>query len=249
MLFGLLLLIISSYSCNSNFDNVSNQITAQKINYRSHSFDIVTIDPTKTKIQFFLEDENNQKYRSLKKLKLGIEKHGNKLLFAMNGGMYLKDGSPQGLYIENSKEIKVADTLSSGYGNFYLQPNGIFYLTENEGVICTTKSILKDKPNPKFATQSGPMLVIDNNLHPLFKEGSQHLNLRNGVGIDNQDNVIFAISNNEVNLYDFAMLFKEKLGCKNALYLDGFVSRAYIPQLNRKQLDGNFGVMIGVIQN
>ena len=65
--------------------------------------------------------------------------------------------------------------------------------------------------------------------------------------VRNNLHIVFAISNNKVNLYDFSMLFKEKLNCKNALYLDGYVSRAYIPQLGREQLDGNFGVIIGVV--
>ena len=37
-------------------------------------------------------------------------------------------------------------------------------------------------------------------------------------------------------------------GVKNALYLDGFVSRAYLPQQNWTQTDGNFGVIIGVTE-
>ena len=166
----------------------------------------------------------------------------------MNGGMYLKDGSPQGLYIENGRKIKPLDTKESGYGNFYLQPNGVFYVTDKTGVVCTSKEYQKTSPNPKFATQSGPLLVINDQIHSKFKEGSQYLHIRNGVGIDKDGNVVFAISNNKVNLFDFAMLFKEKLSCKNALYLDGYVSRAYIPQLGRVQLDGNFGVLVGVSQ-
>jgi len=248
LLFGIFLFIIFSSSCNSHFEKDNNEITAQKIKYFNHSFDVVTIDPSKTEIQIFLADKNNQKYRSLKKLKEVIEKESNELLFAMNGGMYLKDGSPQGLFIENGTTIKTLDTISGGYGNFYLQPNGIFYLNKKNSVVCTTAAYLKTNPKPQYATQSGPMLVIDNQLHPIFKEGSQHLNIRNGVGINSRGKVIFAISNDKVNLYDFAMFFKEKLACKNALYLDGFVGRAYIPKIKRKQLDGNFGVIVGVIQ-
>lgn len=42
--------------------------------------------------------------------------------------------------------------------------------------------------------------------------------------------------------------FSKKKGCKNALYLDGFVSRTYLPEKNWSQLDGNFGVIIGVTE-
>ena len=42
---------------------------------------------------------------------------------------------------------------------------------------------------------------------------------------------IFAMLKKEMNFYEFAEYFK-KLGCKNALYLDGFVSRTYLPEKN-----------------
>jgi uncharacterized protein YigE (DUF2233 family) len=51
------------------------------------------------------------------------------------------------------------------------------------------------------------------------------------------------MSKDSITLYDFADFFKG-VGCKNALYLDGFVSRTYLPKKNWEQLDGNFGVII-----
>ena len=89
------------------------------------------------------------------------------------------------------------------------------------------------------------MLVLDGQIHPAFKEGSKNLNIRNGVGILPNNKVVFAMSKSEINFYDFAKFF-QNLGCKNALYLDGFVSRCYFPEKNWTQTDGNFGVIIGV---
>jgi len=89
------------------------------------------------------------------------------------------------------------------------------------------------------------MLVIDGQIHSAFKEGSTNLNIRNGVGILPNNKMIFAMSKKEVNFYDFANYFKN-LGCKNALYLDGLISRTYLPAQNWTQTDGNFGVLIGV---
>jgi uncharacterized protein YigE (DUF2233 family) len=129
-----------------------------------------------------------------------------------------------------------------------MEPNGVFYLTDkNEAVVCQT-SEFKLSDHIKYATQSGPMLVINGNIHPAFKQGSSNLNIRNGVGILPEGKLIFAMSKNVINFYDFAKYFKN-LGCKNALYLDGFVSRTYLPEKNWIQLDGNFGVMIGVTQS
>lgn len=36
------------------------------------------------------------------------------------------------------------------------------------------------------------------------------------------------------------------MGCKNALFLDGYVSRTYMPSKKIYQTDGNFTVIIGV---
>jgi uncharacterized protein YigE (DUF2233 family) len=113
-------------------------------------------------------------------------------------------------------------------------------------MICKTENFLSNE-KIKYATQSGPMLVIDGEIHTAFKKNSTNLNIRNGVGILPNNQIIFAISKKEINFYDFAEYFK-KLGCKNALYLDGFVSRTYLPEKNWKQFDGNFGVIIGVTE-
>ena len=162
----------------------------------------------------------------------------------MNGGMYKKDNSPQGLFIEDGTVRAALDT-TSGVGNFYMKPNGIFYLTnDNRAAVCQTKAFINNG-KIKFATQSGPMLLIDGQIHPAFKKGSANVNIRNGVGILPDSTVIFSMSRREVNFYDFAEFFAS-MGCKNALYLDGFVSRTYLPEENWKQLDGNFGVIIGV---
>ncbi|HXB14083.1 MAG TPA: phosphodiester glycosidase family protein, partial [Bacteroidia bacterium] len=77
--------------------------------------------------------------------------------------------------------------------------------------------------------------------------GSKNLNIRNGVGILPDGKVVFAMSKSEINFYDFAEYFKN-LGCRNALYLDGFVSRAYLPEQNWIQTDGDFGVLIGITE-
>lgn len=179
-------------------------------------------------------------------MKIDLEKNNKQLIFAMNGGMFKKDFSPQGIYIENGIEKSVIDTLN-GNGNFYLKPNSIFYISKsNKALICQTTNFKNS--NVKFATQSGPMLLIDNNIHSAFKKESKNLNIRNGVGILENGDVLFAMSKKEINFYKLASFFKNK-GCKNALYLDGFVSRVYYPSQNWIQNDGKFGVIIATTKN
>ncbi|MFH6963523.1 phosphodiester glycosidase family protein [Flavobacterium plurextorum] len=205
-----------------------------------------TIDAKKQDLRLFWKNENGEKIKSIQNLKDWIEKQNLVLDFAMNAGMYNKENSPQGLYIEKQKTLGALDTTSD-VGNFYLKPNGVFYLTTgNVPAICKTEQF-KNNTTIKYATQSGPMLIIDGKIHPEFKEGSSNLNIRNGVGILPNGNVVFVLSKNEINFYDFAAYFKS-LGCRNALYLDGFVSRAYVPSEKWIQIDGNFGVLFAVVR-
>lgn len=204
------------------------------------------IDLKKQQLKFYWKDKNNKPFGSLQNLKDWLDSNGQKLVFAMNGGMYKTDNSPLGLFIESTKVVTPLNTRS-GNGNFYLKPNGIFYLTtDNKAIICKTENF-KFNSSIKYATQSGPMLVIDGQIHPSFKEGSTNLNIRNGVGILPDGQILFLMSKTGINFYDFADYFK-KAGCKNALYLDGFVSRTYLPAKQWTQTDGNFGVIIGETQ-
>jgi uncharacterized protein YigE (DUF2233 family) len=203
-------------------------------------------DPHRDSIAFYWKNDHGQPLRSIQNLKTFIEQKGKQLKFAMNGGMFQKDNAAQGLFIQNQIIMQPIDT-TSGTGNFYMKPNGIFYITtKNEAFIKSTSDFLYTG-DIKFATQSGPMLLVNGNIHPMFKNGSSNLNIRNGVGILPDNRMIFAMSKQQVNFYDFAEFFR-KQGCKNALYLDGFVSRMFLPEKHWEQLDGNFGVIIAVTE-
>ncbi len=205
------------------------------------------LDPQKQEIQFFWKSENGKVFKNIETLKKNLESKGLKLVFAMNGGMFLKDYSPQGLYIENRKLLSKLNTIKDGYGNFYMQPNGVFYLDGvNEPKVCRTKDF-KYNENIKFATQSGPMLVVDGKIHSKFTMGSKNKHIRNGVGVLPNGNLLFAMSKEKINFYDFATFFKSK-GCKNALYLDGFVSRTYLPSKNWEQTDGTYAIIIAELE-
>ena len=204
------------------------------------------VNPKKQNLEFFWKNEKGENFKNAENLISWLKSKNKKLLFSTNGGMYKKDNSPQGLFIEN-KIVKSEIDTSNGNGNFYLKPNGVFYLTTDKNpMICKTEDFVNNG-KIKYATQSGPMLVIDGEIHTAFKKNSTNLNIRNGVGILPNNQIVFAISKKEINFYDFAEYFKN-LGCKNALYLDGFVSRTYLPEKNWRQIDGNFGVIIGVTE-
>ena len=133
------------------------------------------IDLKKQNLQFYWKDEKGQRYGSLGVLKQSFETKGKKLVFATNGGMYQTNNSPLGLYIENGKVLNRLNTMDAT-GNFYLKPNGVFYIaSDNKAYICTTEAF-ENNSKIKYATQSGPMLVINGKLHSAFQKNSTNLN-------------------------------------------------------------------------
>lgn len=247
MLLPFLLLALSiKFNVAGNTKTTGNH--AEKVSYASHSFDVFRVDSPYTHIRMFWKDDHGNRLRSLANLKSYVEGKGQTLVFATNGGMYMPDNSPLGLYVEHGKEQHPIDLRKSSTGNFYMQPNGVFLLTKTTARVVTSNNYQKWANKTVFATRSGPMLVINGTANPKFTKGSANVYIRSGVGINNQGQVVFAISNEPVNFYDFAMLFKDSLHCNDALYLDGAISRMYLPQLNRPDLGGDFGVMIGVVE-
>lgn len=199
---------------------------------------------TKSTLQLYYKNANGTPYRTIGNLRNQLSAKGDSLLFAMNAGMFTEEGTPLGLYVEHGTVIKKLNTVKEAYGNFYLQPNGVFYLTKDGRPHICKSTDFKLTGQVNFATQSGPMLVINGVIHSAFQEHSKNLNIRNGVGILPDGSMLFVMSKKPVNLYSFAHLFKEQ-GCKNALYLDGAVSQTYLPAENCLQTGGPFGVMIG----
>ncbi|MGE0281805.1 MAG: phosphodiester glycosidase family protein [Rhizobiaceae bacterium] len=151
----------------------------------------------------------------------------NGFVFAMNAGMYHEDFSPVGLYVEDGKETAPLNTTDA-LGNFFMKPNGVFFVTKyGKAGVLETAAYAAATPNVAYATQSGPMLVIDGNIHPRFEPDGQSRYIRNGVGVDETGRAVFAISRGEVSLGKFARLYREVLGCRNALFFDGAVSALY----------------------
>jgi uncharacterized protein YigE (DUF2233 family) len=204
------------------------------------------VDPQKAELKLYWKDDHNQPLRSLARLKRWLRERGKALVFATNGGMYQPGNYPVGLFIDAGRVVVPLDT-AAGKGNFYLKPNGVFYLTAAKQAVISPAHRFVLHPRIRYATQSGPLLVIDGRIHSAFKPGSANVNVRNGVGILPDGQVLFVMSKQPVNFYDFARYFQQQ-GCRQALYLDGFVSRTYLPEQRWVQTDGDFGVLVGVTE-
>jgi uncharacterized protein YigE (DUF2233 family) len=132
-------------------------------------------------------------------------------------------------------------------GNFGMLPNGVFHIHNGQAGVSETNQFLLKSTVPDFATQSGPMLVIDGALHPKFNAGSTSRRIRNGVGVTAAGSVVFVMSEQPVNFHDFASLFKDELNTPNALYLDGVISRVFSTELDRNDYGAKMGPIVGVV--
>lgn len=185
-------------------------------------------------------------FGSFARVNAALEADGKSLGFAMNAGMYHRDLSPVGLYVDEGGERSRLIT-SDGPGNFGLLPNGVFCIADSFRVI-ESLTYEREAPACRFATQSGPMLVLNGDLHPKLLPGSDSLYVRNGVGVSaDGTRAVFAISDDRVNFHAFARLFRDELGLSDALYFDGNISRLYAPVLNRHDAGFPMGPIVGTV--
>lgn len=175
---------------------------------------------------------DGEPYGSFSALSESLGERGETLAFAMNAGMYGEDLRPIGLYVEDGRRLKKVNRRD-GPGNFHLKPNGVFFIDGDRGGVMETEAFLTAQISPRFASQSGPMLVVDGAIHPKFSEAGTSLQRRNGVGSPDAHTLVFAISEEGVNFHSFARLFRDHLGCHNALFLDGSISSLHAAELGR----------------
>lgn len=213
--------------------------------HQGKKFTIRRVDLQKEQLRLFLRDSNNQPIKSFTNLDAMLAAKGERLTFAMNAGMYHGDFSPVGLCVVDGKQLAPLN-LTDNPGNFFLKPNGVFCITDRGAKIVESSKFPAIKAKVRLATQSGPMLVIDGKLHPAFIDGSRNRLFRNGVGVVSANEVVFAISEEPVNFYEFATLFRDVLHCPNALFLDGTISSLHAPELKRSDKKMDLGPIIGI---
>lgn len=181
------------------------------------------------------------------------EAYGTEYRMMMNAGMFHHTAWPVGLFISEVDTRRMElNTDSTSRGNFFLVPNGVFYVdSAGQAGIATTRAFeqqgLEQTPL-RLATQSGPMLLLDGQYHPAFRESATSRYIRNGVGLRPDGTVVFICTAQAVNFHTFATLFLEE-GCDNALYLDGAISGMYIEGVTHdlKSFEVGYGPVLGVV--
>lgn len=222
-------------------------VECRDLTYDSKVYTVCKVDAGAEDLRLFLNHPETGKplgnFTSVERL---VEGDGQ-LVFAMNAGMYHTDRRPVGHYAEAGRELAPVITRE-GPGNFGLLPNGVFCIRDGRADVIETSRFVAEEPACTYASQSGPMLVIDGALHPRFLPDSDSRYIRNGVGTSaDGKSAFFVISDRPVTFHQFGSFFRDGLKVPQALYFDGNISRLYAPELDR--FDGGFpmGPMVGVV--
>ncbi|WP_435165757.1 phosphodiester glycosidase family protein [Falsirhodobacter sp. 1013] len=217
----------------------------ETISYRGQGY-VLCEATSADDLRIFQTGADGRTYGSFTRVNNALRTEGKRLAFAMNAGMYHPDRSPVGLMIEDGVTRKDL-VVGPSEGNFGLEPNGIFCVGDSFRVV-ETRAFAADPPSCRFATQSGPMLVIDGKLHPRFLVDSDSRYIRNGVGVSaDGKTAYFVISTDQVTFHEFGSLFRDALKVPNALFFDGSISRLHAPELGRDDIGFPLGPIVGVV--
>lgn len=105
--------------------------------FETSDYIVCSVDPKKSELRLFLNDVNGKPYRSFSRLASAVENGGEKLVFALNAGMYSDAFSPVGLHVEAGREVQALNTKTiegppASVPNFYKKPNGVFFFGEGQ---------------------------------------------------------------------------------------------------------------------
>jgi uncharacterized protein YigE (DUF2233 family) len=165
------------------------------------------------------------------RLEAALLDKGRQVRFVTNAGIYEPGCIPSGLHVQAGQQIRPIN-LVDGEGNFFLKPNGVFYIDRKKRAGILESSRFADSAiQPWLAVQSGPLLLSGGKVHPGFSPNSRHRRHRNGVGVQADGKLVFACTVTEqktfITLHEFARFFREQ-GCADSLFLDGDLSRMIV---------------------
>jgi len=192
--------------------------------------------------------KDGRPYRSFAALQAALGPRARRVAFAMNAGMFDEQGHAIGLLIEDGKQLRAINRRRGG-GNFHLMPNGVFLVRDSGKAEVVTSDRFKPAPDIAFATQSGPMLLIDGKLHPKFEHDGESRLIRNAVGIGPDGTPLLVISEDLVSFGKLARFYRDVLKVRDALFLDGSVSALWHPAGHRMDSLVEFGPMIVAIRS
>jgi uncharacterized protein YigE (DUF2233 family) len=216
--------------------------------FEGSRFTVCAFDARRDDLRLVSSARGGGYVRSFEALEHELGGAARRVRFAMNAGMFNDEGAPIGLYVAAGRQLH-AIQLRDGPGNFHLKPNGVFWQGRDGAVhVETSEAYALALHEPRWATQSGPMLVIDGALHPRIADDGVSRYVRNGVGVRDSRVAYFVISSGAVSFGRLARFFRDVLHCRNALFFDGAVSSLWDPDQGRQDSGHRLGPMVVVLE-
>ena len=182
---------------------------------------LFNINPRKLKLRFCEMPSGAANVESVAK--------ANNALLAANGAFFSPGYQPLGLRVNNGRVLSPIKPISWW---------GVFYIKGHRARIVPYRKF-RMRRSMAFAIQAGPRLVINNTI-PKLKPGIAD---RTAIGIAPNGNIILLVSEHaQMTTTYLAGLFRDTLGCRNALNLDGGSSSqlyAHIGEFKRKVVGFN----------
>lgn len=218
------------------------------VDHAGARYTVCRVDLARDDLRVFWSGADDRALGSFDGLARHLAAKDARLAFAVNAGMYHPGLEPVGLLIEDGVQRAAVNTADAP-GNFFLKPNGIFWIGDKRAGVTTTEAWLAAPPEGiRHATQSGPMLLIDGAPHPRFLVDSDSRKIRNGVAVLDGHAVVFAVSEDAVTFHDFALFYRDRIGARDALFLDGTISSLHVPDLGRSDAGYPLGPILGVVE-
>lgn len=210
-----------------------------------HRYSIVEVDLRSANLELFSRRPDHTLLGTFEALESSLERSHNRLEFATNAGIFDQTYTPLGLSVENGVELSPLN-LRHGNGNFYLQPNGVFLIDDLGAQILESKTYSLAAKNVRLATQSGPLLIIAGKTNPTLSVDSKNRRLCSGVGLIDPHRLVFILSRDRVTFFEFAEMFRSR-DCSDALYLDGEISKFYLPGIPSDTSTGQYAGILAVV--
>jgi uncharacterized protein YigE (DUF2233 family) len=204
-----------------------------------------------SRLHLLLADGEGRPLRTLRRAAEFAQASQQRLVFAMNAGIYEADLRPTGLAVEAGRVLAPLNTRR-GEGNFYASPNGVFYVTSAGAAIARTASFAAaPPPRVRLATQSGPIL-LENGAMPAAsvraEPGPAARRLKRNAVCADRGVTTLVMVDDAVTLHELALLLRDQVGCRNALYLDGAISQVLDARSGRTDEGVPLGPIVGVVE-
>lgn len=239
----------------------SDGVEFERIDHAGTSFDVVWVDPARAEIAVFWKDAGGRPYRTLRGFGQAMTRAGRRVLAATNAGMFEEapspatgrlDSIPLGLHVESGAVLRplnrrVVRPGEPGWGNFYMRPNAVFGVDRSgRAWVRETPRVAGGEASLAHATQSGPALVLEGKIHPGFARPGGRRQVRNAVGVCGRGRVALVYTG-AATVHELADLFRARLGCPDAVYLDGSISGLLVPDERVRVEHGRYVGILAVL--